>query len=358
MTVSRKSESCCRSRAGGFTLVELLVVIAIIGILIALLLPAVQAAREAARRVQCTNNLKQLGLAQHNYHDTFKVLVYRKGGTSACGSTRMLGNCNRRSGFVSLLPFMEQRSMYDQIMAGDATTAPQGPAGWYGWGRWDPAPGMLLCPSGNSSRTGGVHNYAFSVGDDTSFVRDREDVRGLFAYRRGVKFAQILDGTSNTIMMSERLKESFRRTVATGETEHVLGVARNVSGLRAAPNVCYLQSDGKYFIAGAVVKGFFGTRWTDGQPERVAFNTVLPPNGPGCVEGNNNNADSHHMVIPPSSRHPGGVNCLLADGSVRFISETIDTGNLGVGQPNSGQSRYGVWGALGSKNGGEPVSVP
>jgi len=113
-----------RFKNQAFTLVELLVVIAIIGILIALLLPAVQAAREAARRSQCTNNLKQFGLANHNYHDTYKALPARRGGTSSYpnpGSSRSHANFDRLSPFIPLLPFYEQGAMYDQIKAGSGS---------------------------------------------------------------------------------------------------------------------------------------------------------------------------------------------------------------------------------------------
>src|SRR5262245_47381867 len=121
------------SKRRAFTLVELLVVIAIIGVLVALLLPAVQAAREAARRTQCNNNLKQLTLALHNYHDTYLFFVYRRGGTA--GATTLLGNQNRLSGFIPLLPFLEQQPMYENIRAGDPTTTPdptppQGQTAW------------------------------------------------------------------------------------------------------------------------------------------------------------------------------------------------------------------------------------
>jgi prepilin-type processing-associated H-X9-DG protein len=96
--------------------------------------------------------------------------------------------------------------------------------------------------------------------------------------------------------------------------------------------------------------------WQDAQPMYVAFNTVLPPNAPACADGGNW-GDSNHLVIPPASRHPGGVNGSMSDGSVRFFSETIDAGNLSVFQPPYGASNYGVWGALGSKAGGETVQL-
>ena len=359
----------------GFTLVELLVVIAIIGILIALLLPAVQAAREAARRSQCTNNLKQLGLAHHNYADVHKTLVFRKRGTSGCGASRNEGNCSRLSGFIALLPFFEQQAKHDFIMAGNPTWSPPiavgGPAPWFNWGPgWDNSPSTLICPSDPSafnSTTTRLNNYAFCLGDQVhgtgqgtppDIIRDTQNVRGCFAFNRCTKFADITDGLSNTILMSERVKAGFGvTTVAANQIDRRLGTAISVAGIVTAPNTCLTTVTGQYFTAGQRVKGFFGTAWADGQPERVAFNTVLPPNAPGCTDDANGNADSANSVLPPSSRHPGGVNCLLGDGSVRFISETIDTGNLGLDQPVSGPSRYGVWGALGSKAGGEAVAL-
>src|SRR5688500_16152212 len=156
-----------------FTLVELLVVIAIIGVLVALLLPAVQAAREAARRTQCGNNLKQLTLALHNYHDTYLYLVFRRGGTS--GGTVDQSNQNRLSGFIPLLPFLEQKPMYDNIANGDPTITvpPMGKTAWNSWPTggvhigWNDSPDTLLCPSDNgySTKLGRLNSYAFSNGD-------------------------------------------------------------------------------------------------------------------------------------------------------------------------------------------------
>lgn len=157
-------------------------------------------------------------------------------------------------------------------------------------------------------------------------------------------------------MMSERLKANFSgKSISAGEVLHVRGTKLAVDAILTSPGICFSETDGRYFTVGQA-KGKAGCRWTDGQPDWVAFNTILPPNGPSCNQGTNSSGDSYHMVIPPSSLHPGGVNGLMADGSVHFFSETIDTGNLGTTAPlstSSEPSPYGVWGRLGSKAGGE-----
>jgi prepilin-type N-terminal cleavage/methylation domain-containing protein len=359
-------------RWSGFTLVELLVVIAIIGILVSLLLPAVQSAREAARRMQCSNNLKQLGLALHNYHDVYKSFVYRSGGT-CCASGAGLANTNRGrlSGFIPLLPFMEQAPMYDQIKSGDASNPPHGPHSWSSWGPWNNAPDMLLCPSDNGypNRGGRFNSYAFSTGDMVEGLTNgiNRQSRGIFGPRDGrttFSIADVTDGTSNTIAFSERICQANTNyrgtnpvTVPAKTVQHVLAVHQRVSGLVNNPRLCMTVTDGTYFIAGSAVQARFGTSWTDGQPMYVAFNTVLPPNAPACADGGTN-GDSTDLVIPPSSRHPGGVMSTFTDGSTHFISNTINTGNLSARQRIDGQSVYGVWGALGSKSGNEAASIP
>src|SRR3990172_5889662 len=206
-------------RRPGFTLVELLVVIAIIGILIALLLPAVQAAREAARRSQCTNNLKQLGLALHNYHGTYNKFVSLMQGTSAdagCANNQT-GTVSSRgwlSGFVPLLPYMEQQPLYDQWTSQQGIYPPWGPPmnpGCFG----DYAPSRaqvptLLCPSdggaGDKAATDpGRTNFVFCTGDGLTGELGSvpADPRGIFGYASFITIAEILDGTSNTIAMSE-----------------------------------------------------------------------------------------------------------------------------------------------------------
>jgi prepilin-type N-terminal cleavage/methylation domain-containing protein len=142
-----------RIKRSGFTLVELLVVIAIIGILIALLLPAVQAAREAARRLQCTNNMKQMGLALHNYHDTYKAMPWMRGPSNdGTRNTRPLGNEQTIGAFMHILPFLEQGPLYDIISkpltVGANTAMPFGPPRDFFWYTpWTLDVPVYCCPS-------------------------------------------------------------------------------------------------------------------------------------------------------------------------------------------------------------------
>lgn len=364
----------------GFTLIELLVVIAIIAILIALLLPAVQQAREAARRTQCRNNLKQIGLALHNYHDVFNMFVYGKGGTNGGGNTnRHDGNYNRRSGMVSLLPYMDGAPYYAVIEAGgpsetgfgtSPSAVPQGGAApWSGWTKWrQPIPG-LRCPSDPGFNTPrGISNYAFCRGDSYMYDRpgsnplnnrDAADNSGLFCRDRCFGVRDITDGTSNTIAFAERCAANFGRNgkaspdIRESTLTNVTGIATSAGACLAAANA--IRSGSKY-TTWTDVKGKFSSLWQDGQPEIIGFTTVLAPNAPSCTDDTNNNADANHAILSASSYHTGGATCLMADGSVRFIGDSIDTGNLGVSVAvTSGRSPYGVWGALGTKAGGETV---
>lgn len=362
------------SKRLGFTLIELLVVIAIIAILIALLLPAVQQAREAARRTQCKNNMKQVGLALHNYHDVYGMFVYRKGGAAACGSNPCPGydtrnNWGRLSGFMGLMPYIEQAPLYNRVAGGGVAPGstlnvpPGGPEGWRGWAGWNVAIPAMLCPSdGFHPQTQRAHNYVFSIGDSSRGTRDSRNVRGMFGYQRTTRIRDITDGTSNTIAMSERVRNNVGGTLSAGTGTHLViaHMARNVGTavVHDNPSGCLNTVDGSYYVAGTSVKGRTGTAMWDGQAERVGFTTIIPPNGPSCAHNDNGNADADHSIITPTSFHTGGVQVLMADGAVRFISENIDSGDLTVAAPGNntkGTSPYGVWGALGTIAGGEVI---
>ena len=349
----------------GFTLIELLVVIAIIAVLVAILLPAVQQAREAARASQCKNNLKQIGVALHNYHETFGKFVYRKGGSDGLGSdtTRFSGNYNRRSGMVSLLPYMDQAGLYSKIEEGFPGAGPGGGAPWSGWTGYNQNIATLRCPTDPGFQyTKGICNYAFSMGDYVGAAnRDSTNVNGLFAQNTTYGIRDVVDGTSNTLALSERCAARFG---VNGKASPSIreSILTNIASIATNPGSCLAAaaaiSSGDRYTNWSAVKGKFSSEWPDGQPEIVAFNAVIAPNGPSCTNDTNGNADGAINLMTASSFHTGGVNCLMADGAVKFIGDSIDTGNLGVASTLGGPSPHGVWGALGSKAGNERVSVP
>ena len=337
----------------GFTLIELLVVIAIIAILIALLLPAVQQAREAARRTQCKNNLKQLGLALHNYHDVYNGMPMRA--ASVKGRDWLSFN-ETSSGLVALLPYVEQAPRYEQIMAKSATTTTLAFTPWSTDTtiRQD-IPGFL-CPSDTLAPRSGRNNYRFCVGQWGWRQRVPRDVteewaradrnKGMFGANFSCNFRDIIDGTSNTIAMSERIQGG---TDASDIKEGVaINATLNDSWGDARSAETPAQLDELMALATAMVnpttKKFtafkpYGEipceRWSAGGVYFTGFSAAAPPNSPAVMQ---ENWDHSHMMIPASSRHTGIAQALLGDGSVKVASENIDKG---------------VWRALGTRNGGE-----
>ncbi len=361
--------SLSRHRAGlraskGFTLIELLVVIAIIATLVAILLPAVQQAREAARRSTCKNNLKQLGIALHNYHDTYNTLppgCMLTNEFQDAGNTIRMGG-RRKGAHVSILPYIEQGAIYDMFAADNFVRTP-----------WDTAftpnqakIGVLQCPSDPSSTenaNNGHTNYMFSRGDS---LQDNNrwagnggrGMRGMFPqlgdsatdgnYGRAMKFADVLDGLSNSIAVSERIKaKSGSILVADGVT------VRIADTFRTNPSLCLAQVNANGEYIGTDILRSTGTRYSDGTVAFTGFTTIVGPNKASCHNGG---GDENDGIFDPSSQHKGGVQVLMGDGAVRFVSNNIDTGNLTAAAPTAGQSPYGVWGSLGSIMGREVVS--
>ena len=169
----------------------------------------------------------------------------------------------------------------------------------------------------------------------------------MFGHLFWYKFSDVIDGLSNTVMLSEKARcgnNTGGYAATANELDHRFGHA--ILDVRPNPALCLTTTDGRYYIAGTTVERTFGSRFPRGRFNRAGFNTVLPPNGPSCLMDVNNTGNSDHGVMPPSSMHPGGVVVAMGDASVQFVSETIDTGNLSANQANTygGPSRYGVWG--------------
>lgn len=270
-----------------FTLIEMLVVIAIIAILIALLLPAVQQAREAARRTQCKNNLAQLGIAAHNYHMAFSVLP--PGVVNVEGPIENLENGYHMSWLVQMLPSMEQANLFQQL---DFSVSAYDPANATVRGV---DISVFHCPSDNFQRDAfGLTNYAGCTGGENLPVDD--DNSGLFFRNSSIDFRQVRDGCSNTLMFGERRLDDFQNVQDLGWMSGTSATLRNTA---------VSLNTGTYST----------TRFSGGgYGEAFSEEEIELPAAPDPVQATGGF----------SSRHTGGAQFCVADGSVRFISENID----------------------------------
>ncbi len=320
---------CSRVQRGqrrAFTLVELLVVIAIIGILVALLLPAIQAAREAARRMQCSNNLKQIGLCLQNYHDIHKrfppVAFFMKAPPSTPPN-----NHYHHTWLTALLPFMEQGPLYESIdFTRPALTSTYAAPTAVGQPVISTVVPTLLCPSdgymgGNISQTHGlaITNYVGSMGwhwwDGCTNCPNATvmpgDNRNIFTPPKSAQFKDILDGTSNTVVVSERLSKGWSPT----------GKGPGQPGPRTDPVVC-----SAFVYMGPSGYGFDGVGFSkpDGSGASAAPATWMMTgpyvSGPYYLTAHSLNWEWGG----PTEIHPGVIQCVLGDASVRSYSVNID----------------------------------
>jgi prepilin-type N-terminal cleavage/methylation domain-containing protein/prepilin-type processing-associated H-X9-DG protein len=323
----------------GFTLVELLVVIAIIGVLVALLLPAVQSAREAARRGQCQNHLRQVALAAHNYHDT--LLRFPAGWCRP----------HNASAICSLLQYLEQGNKYNQF---DWTQDINGAATNAAARSQDVK--VYMCPSdqgtgrfftGLATAQGaeptGRNNYMPNMGSRANFAEVDNGVRqranGIFFRNSAVRMAEISDGTSNTALFSECRRGPV--VAPTAGQDMAVSTEVDFGSWDGSPNVdlvppsqCENRSlntakyrGGQYYRGGVMWTGF--------------YNHTLTPNSKLRDCYRSSGLDSGHYAA--RSYHPSSVNVAMCDGSIRTVNDSIDRA---------------TWSAAGSRGEGESLQLP
>ncbi|MBD3675225.1 MAG: DUF1559 domain-containing protein [Planctomycetaceae bacterium] len=334
-----------RTRRPAFTLIELLVTVAVISILIALLLPAVQMAREAARRMSCSSNLKQIGLALHNYHEAHGVLPFGCG-TDYDGLVSSLGTLNDRrySTHSQILPQLDQANVYNLI---DFNVAPFHP--YVNSGATEPACiasgglsavngeaaitviSTFLCPSDidRLQSLWGHNNYRSCNGGGW----EGRDGDGMFGQNSSVRLSAVSDGLSNTAMFSERCKGTWDHS-----TYDPLSDIYDMAGIWSEETFrefCLSLSPEEAAAYHQNIDA--GQNWLAGNYNWTRYNHLVPPNHVSCKNG----FTWDGVGMAASSRHSGGVNVLLGDGGVRFVNEQID---------------QAIWQGLGTISGEETIT--
>ncbi|MCA9039854.1 MAG: DUF1559 domain-containing protein [Planctomycetaceae bacterium] len=328
----KSSVNTCAYGARGFTLIELLIVMAIISILMALLLPAVQQAREAARRTQCRNNLRQLTLALHNYESTHSV--YPPGS---------LGFPFVWSPQAKLLPYMENSNL-EELFDYDVP-----PLNAFNFGAYDPVTvnindeaarnplALMTCPSDRKQVPGSLYggiSYPACAGSGENSAGTSDDgsisnADGLIFALSHIGFDDVRDGTTHTVVFSEQLLGDGTNSVPT-DSDYRYRVIELPMGTQTTPTACDVATAPAW-------SGQRGGKWVNGHLADAMYNHWYTPNYPlpDCHNGFHNFA-----LTSARSAHPGGVFAAFLDGSVHFIGESIDTT---------------IWRALGTRDGNEIV---
>jgi hypothetical protein len=308
------------------------------------------------------------------FHQNFSTFPFRRFHPRPhLDGTANASNDDTAGGYTELLPFLEQTNLHDEIWTAGQYAGETWPAGG-----WKPTYGpskaadqaspyarvvaTLVCPSDTAATSRsqtmwdlqyGKNSYGLCNGD-AAVNGTGATLRGIFGQRRAsppttpIQIAQIRDGLSNTIMTGEIASFSEHNRIQ-GSIKTNLTINNTTP-----PTNCLAFVAGDTYNPPTGDQGWRGGGWCLGAMAHSGFNTVLPPNGPSC----NNWRTTDDGFYSAQSYHPGGVTVGLADGSVRFINETVDTGNLSLTHPGTGPSPYGVWGTLGSRAGGESLSLP
>jgi prepilin-type N-terminal cleavage/methylation domain-containing protein len=309
-----------------FTLIELLLVLAIIAVLIGLLLPAVQKVREAAARVKCANNLKQLGVALHNYHGANGCFPPGRG-------TPMPAIFSVHS---YLLPYLEQDNLGHRIdFSAPPATFSLGNGFVYDGSVNFPAAttsvGFFLCPSDVVDRVlsspYGATSYAANAGSGAVSAGSLASADGVFYQGSAVRFTDLFDGSSNTAAFSERLLGDGRDKPPADSHRQMRIIP---GGDAPVPAACTESAAGSWY-------GERGAKWIMGNYGNTLYNHFYRPNAPDwdCL-----NTQQQAAITAARSQHPGGVNVLACDGGVHFVTEAV---------------QMDLWRGLATRAGGEPA---
>ena len=333
------SRRTCQSR--GFTLIELLVVIAIIAVLIALLLPAVQMAREAARRTQCRNNLKQIGLAMHNYHSTYQMFPGSNMQWNWEGNPAYL--TGKWNPLAQMLPYMEQNAMANALNY-NTNPNPWGGSGTNGTNTTAVRQRLevFLCPSDSGGYTAALpgNNFRYCFGTVPSNARGGDGLFWMNAPgRKGRSERDVQDGLSQTAAFSERLQPpgvtkavSIKNRFLCAIQNATLNIPDDQQRLLQAhtdcanANVPITQSIAQCDSGGLGYSNRYNDRggyWALANNTSNGYNHVMTPNRQACaVLGTWGRGGAG--AITATSNHPGGVNVLMVDGAVRFVNDSVD----------------------------------
>jgi len=339
------------SRPAGFTLIELLVVIALVATLIGLLLPAVQSAREAARRARCANNLRQIGLALHSYEAQFNAFPFQSTLLNRANISNLVppacnpGNISFEylSAQVRLMPFLEHATTFASVnfsmefcVTSDYRRHPANTTAL------NVRIETLLCPSDGRAMAGEGYPTSYrgnvGVGPNIHTTSESPDSgNGFFPFESAFPSAAIVDGLAHTVAFSERLVGSGRKPGSADRDFGDLTINYRGASLTAdfALDVCRLAAASPSFPR--FIEG--GYRWDEGSRTNAYYTHAQEPNG-SIPDALPPNANPRWGIATARSHHPGGVNALMGDGSTRFVTETIQ-------RP--------VWRALGTRNGRELV---